>query len=123
MQPPHTSFVWRSECQKSAASAVDPSSTHGRKFQTKRIAQNLHANLSAESAGVSEKCKATAITGTTRGAYSARGMTEIQTTGANTGTNPPCRRRLNIDPPGVRRKSWTGLCRKSEALSVFEWTE
>ena len=24
-----------------------------------------------------------------------------------------CRRRLNIDPPGVRRKTWTGLCRKS----------
>lgn len=24
---------------------------------------------------------------------------------------------------GVRRKTWTGLCRKSEALSVFEGTE
>ena len=24
---------------------------------------------------------------------------------------------------GVRRKSWTGLCRKSEARSVFERTE
>ena len=24
---------------------------------------------------------------------------------------------------GVRQKSWTGLCRKSEALSVFEGTE
>ena len=24
---------------------------------------------------------------------------------------------------GVRRKSWTGLCRKSEALPVFQGTE
>ena len=34
-----------------------------------------------------------------------------------------CSRRLNIDPPGVRRKTWTGLCRKSKARSVFERTE
>ena len=34
-----------------------------------------------------------------------------------------CRRRLNIDPPGVRRKTWTGLCRKSNALPVFQGTE
>ena len=34
-----------------------------------------------------------------------------------------CLRRLNTDPPGVRHKSWTGLCRKSEAVSVLEGTE
>jgi transposase len=32
---------------------------------------------------------------------------------------------MPAEPPhlGVRRKSWTGLCRKSEALPVFEGTE
>jgi hypothetical protein len=29
----------------------------------------------------------------------------------------------NCPPGGVRRKTWTGLCRKSEALSVFEGTQ
>jgi len=39
------------------------------------------------------------------------------------GQEAKCSRRLNIDPPGVRRKTWTGLCRKSKARSVFERTE
>ena len=30
---------------------------------------------------------------------------------------------MNIDPVGVRTKTWTGLRRKPEALSVFEGTE
>ena len=30
-----------------------------------------------------------------------------------------CCRRRRFDRGGVRRKSWTGLCCKSEALSVF----
>ena len=32
----------------------------------------------------------------------------------------PC---TKVDRRGVRRNSWTGLCRKFEALSVFEGTE
>ena len=34
-----------------------------------------------------------------------------------------CQRRLNSDPPGMRQKSWTELCRNSEALTVFERAE
>ena len=34
-----------------------------------------------------------------------------------------CSRRMNIDHQGVRRNSWTGLCRKSEARSIFARTE
>ena len=34
-----------------------------------------------------------------------------------------CWRRPKTDPRGMRRKSWTGLCLKSEALSVFQGTE
>jgi Cdc6-like AAA superfamily ATPase len=34
-----------------------------------------------------------------------------------------CWRRLNFDHLGVRRNTWTGLCHKSEARSVFERTE
>ncbi len=30
---------------------------------------------------------------------------------------------FSIAARGVRRKSWTGLCRKSEALSIFDRTE
>ena len=34
-----------------------------------------------------------------------------------------CCRRPKTDPPGVRRKTWTGLCCKSKALAVFDGTE
>ena len=34
-----------------------------------------------------------------------------------------CRRQLNTGHLGVRRKTWTGLCRDSKACPVFEGTE
>ena len=34
-----------------------------------------------------------------------------------------CWRRRVFDPEGVRRISWTGLCRDHQACAVFNWTE